>query len=686
MRRMVYQMMAWAAVATVAFAGFGCGSSDSVANGPNCVETNGGVEQCDGIDNNCDGQTDEALDPRACESNGQTGQQTCTAGAWGECQVEGPPPAETCNNLDDDGDGQTDEDLERDCESDCGDGVETCEAGEWTDCTAPEPAAEICDNQDNDCDGQTDESLTQGCTNDCGDGTQTCAAGVWGACDAPEPEAEACDNQDNDCDGQTDESLTQGCTNDCGDGTQTCAAGVWGACDAPAPEAELCDGLDNDCDGDFDEDVQRACNTACGSGVQACLGDNEWGPCDAPAPAAEVCDGDDNDCDGQIDEGLSRACETLCGNGQETCSLGNWVGCTAPRPTAETCDNQDNDCDGSTDEDLSRPCSSACGPGEETCNRGQWAACNAPTPAATDTCGDLRDNDCDGDTDEGCACTPTSTTVCGVTQGVCVQGVSTCSAQGAWGPCLQGGSPVILPGQIPESCDDTDNDCDGDTDETFPGAGDVCGTDEGECTAGRKACVDGDEICQGEVPGGDEICDGLDNNCDGDVDEGLAGDLYESNETCGSAEYMNTVTEGSDARLWTATLYPTGDVDNYLIDVLEGFSLCNPFTGDPPDDDYTLYVALDNVPEGVDYDLCIVGAWVDGQPSEFCTQEFVIEEYCVTEAVDGMKAVAIDVDCTCMISDDLRIQVIVRPHDGSGVSCLPYSLAVWAETIPLPEE
>ena len=101
--------------------------------------------------------------------------------------------------------------------------------------------------------------------------------------------------------------------------------------------------------------------------------------------------------------------------------------------------------------------------------------------------------------------------------GVCHEGTQSC-VDGSWGPCVDEVTPSA------EACDGLDNNCDGAVDE---GLGTLsCGV--GQCTNTMPACVSGQPwTC---IPGAPspEVCDGLDNNCDGAVDDGDPG----AGETC----------------------------------------------------------------------------------------------------------------------------------------------------------
>ena len=392
-----------------------------------------------------------------------------------------------------------------------------------------------------------------------------------------------CDGKDNDCDGEVDEGVHlagrlvgESCVaaGTCGSGIvecdpvgkmAICSSGPGGS--AAQVEAELCDGMDNDCDGFIDDGMQfdgaalgEECEGygLCGTGFVQChpltgltICSTMAGGEDAEADE-EICDGLDNDCDGTADEGLfspdlsSCPSKGVCAASDAlkvVCDAGTWV-CDpsdVPGYTGETeglCDGLDNDCDGAVDEkyqltdfdgskkELAMSCGKGpCSGGIVVCSDdGLAAICSTWSSISPELCDGL-DNDCDGlvDEEQTYADLPIGESCKGV--GQCGVGTVECNLETKTAVC-SANSNGSLSQATPELCDQLDNDCDGEIDEgiieqplcQLPG---VCLNSVADAT-----CFLGEWVCDfafiGEWEADEVTCDNLDNDCDGYVDEKLA--------------------------------------------------------------------------------------------------------------------------------------------------------------------
>ncbi len=320
---------------------------------------------------------------------------------------------------------------------------------------------------------------------------------------------------------------------DCDDADATRFPGRQETCD-PSDHDEDCDpstfGV-RDGDGDGFADA-RCCNVS-EAGARTCGTDCDDTRITASPTTVEVCNGLDDDCDAALDEGVTVTFWPDAdddNHGVHDPSMTR-MGCPSLAP-AHYAEHDD-----------------ACDDTRAYVHPGLPESCDLAVDGAS------HDENCDGSVDEGCDCVGSSTRECPGAVGACATGLQTCVA-GRFSACS------VLPST--DVCNMADDDCDGSIDE---GTTVLCYPDADEDTytamgsTGTTSCQANDRPTVGGCPTGSTnrapvvgaidcgpmngrvspdgmegmVCDGLDQDCDGVLDDGLTFTCYLDNDDDGYA-------------------------------------------------------------------------------------------------------------------------------------------------------
>ena len=298
-------------------------------------------------------------------------------------------------------------------------------------------------------------------------------------------------------------------------------------------------------------------------GVEVCGGGLSWESCDARTPSEEICNGEDDDCDGFIDEELDGAVCTIENEfgacpGEQLCAGASGLVCFGQTPSKEACNGADDDCDGSVDEDFRNQSGlydkkENCGACGQNCDllmeHALTTECRIideqPVCRATScepgyflymdgvTCMALPSNLCTSCSQDSDCVGPNSLCVDNGLEAFCGRDCGPGSAYGE--ECPEGYiCSEVRAGK--QQCIPNTNTC-------------ICNAEnlDSARSCHIETCV-GFEWCKLQGDGSynwseclietynPEICDGLDNDCDGAIDEGMrdpSTGLYTSNEHCG---------------------------------------------------------------------------------------------------------------------------------------------------------
>jgi hypothetical protein len=503
------------------------GIAEASDNCPDDYNPSQADADADGEGDACDACTDVDGDGYGDTSHGAT---TCAADCDDGDAAINPGATETWyDGVDSDCDGANDYDADGDGYAAVGYGGADCDDAD----TSINPGASETwyDGVDSDCDGASDYDAD-------GDGYDSDAHGGADCDDADSGvnpgEADAWyDGVDSDCDGASDYDAD-------GDGYDHDAYGGADCDDSdaavnPGASETWYDGVDSDCDGANDYDAD-------GDGYAA----DGYGGADCDDAAADInpgvtetwYDGVDSDCDGASDydaDGDGFDSDAYGGTDCDDADAG-----VNPGEADAWYDGVDSDCDGASDYDADGDGYDSDAYGGSDCDDSDGAV----NPGATEMCNGV-DDDCDGLTDGR------DPDVVDMTQW---WADFDSDGYGGWRlslwACTQpsnyvdnrddcdDGDASSYPG-ADEYCDGADNDCDGDVDEA--GAldeatwyADSDGDGYGDASSTQDACnqpsgyvsdaTDCDDSDAVINPGVAELCNGVDDDCDGAVDEDSAAD------------------------------------------------------------------------------------------------------------------------------------------------------------------